>query len=500
MGRGRDPLRRPRPEGSGPHLPRARAPASRERPPGASSMGRRPHRVRRGAARGQGRGPRRRLVRGAPRGGGLRGEPRRFEAGGGGSPPRARAGPPGGRPHGLAGPRVGVPGPRGALRQKRAPRPRGRHVHEGAGCPRCRRGVGGRRGRLGGAGPAPAGDPRRRPLEGGPRGGRPLLRPRRNEGEGGPTARAPRAKTGLNDSGRKAAAPSFTSLHPTFQMSRTPLDTRFTMALATIDLQQLWKSYDGQPALQGLFLQAYPGEIVGLIGPNGAGKTTSLKILVGLLRPDYGLVRVKGHDVLADPVGYKAELGYMPEAPTLPEYLTPTEFLGYVGRIRNLPRNRIAERTSELLRSLDLAPKADETIASLSKGMKAKVAFAAAILHEPSILVLDEPLIGIDPAGQHLLKERLVAMARAGATVLVSTHQLDTAERLCSRVAIVSHGRNVATGDLAALRAQAHTGAEGTRPPPLDSSPLHWRGSWRLGSCTPSARASRHTRPSSISS
>jgi len=120
------------------------------------------------------------------------------------------------------------------------------------------------------------------------------------------------------------------------------------MALATIDLQQLWKSYDGQPALQGLFLQAYPGEIVGLIGPNGAGKTTSLKILVGLLRPDYGLVRVKGHDVLADPVGYKAELGYMPEAPTLPEYLTPTEFLGYVGRIRNLPRNRIAERTSEL--------------------------------------------------------------------------------------------------------------------------------------------------------
>ena len=234
------------------------------------------------------------------------------------------------------------------------------------------------------------------------------------------------------------------------------------MALATIDLQQLWKSYDGQPALQGLFLQAYPGEIVGLIGPNGAGKTTSLKILVGLLRPDYGLVRVKGHDVLADPVGYKAELGYMPEAPTLPEYLTPTEFLGYVGRIRNLPRNRIAERTSELLRSLDLAPKADETIASLSKGMKAKVAFAAAILHEPSILVLDEPLIGIDPAGQHLLKERLAAMAHAGATVLVSTHQLDTAERLCSRVAIVSHGRNVATGDLAALRAQAHTGAEGS--------------------------------------
>ena len=230
----------------------------------------------------------------------------------------------------------------------------------------------------------------------------------------------------------------------------------------TIDLQQLWKSYDGQVALQGLTLQAWSGEIVGLIGPNGAGKTTTLKILVGLLRPDYGVVRVSGRDVLADPVAYKADIGYMPEAPTLPEYLTPSEFLGYVGRIRNMPRDRIAARTSELLRTLDLAGKADQTIASLSKGMKAKIAFAAAILHEPRILILDEPLIGIDPAGQHLLKERLTTMARAGGTVLVSTHQLDTAERLCRRVAIVNHGKNVATGDLAALRTQAHTGEQGS--------------------------------------
>jgi ABC-2 type transport system ATP-binding protein len=108
----------------------------------------------------------------------------------------------------------------------------------------------------------------------------------------------------------------------------------------------------------------------------------------------------------------------------------------------------------------DLAPKADETIASLSKGMKAKLAFAAAIIHEPSILILDEPLIGIDPAGQHLLKERLMAMARDGGTVLVSTHQLDTAERLCSRVAIVNHGRNIATGDLASLRQAAPAGGQ----------------------------------------
>src|SRR5437660_11639066 len=229
------------------------------------------------------------------------------------------------------------------------------------------------------------------------------------------------------------------------------------MALA-IDVQQLWKSYDGKPALQGLSLDAREGEIFGLIGPNGAGKTTTLKILVGLLRPDIGVVRVKGNDVLADPVSYKADIGYMPEAPTLPEYLTPGEFLGYVGRIRNLPRDRIASRTNELLAMLDLTGKADDTIASLSKGMKAKLAFAAAIIHEPSILILDEPLIGIDPAGQHLLKERLMGIARAGGTVLVSTHQLDTAERLCDRVAIVNHGRNVATGSLESLRASVDTG------------------------------------------
>src|SRR2546425_1419689 len=241
---------------------------------------------------------------------------------------------------------------------------------------------------------------------------------------------------------------------PTIEVGRMVVSAD-RMAL-TIELQQLWKSYDGKPALQGLFFDARPGEIVGLIGPNGAGKTTTLKILVGLLRPDYGVVRVNGHDVLADPVAYKADIGYMPEAPTLPEYLTPAEFLGYVGRIRDLPKERIAARTSELLAFLDLAPKADETIASLSKGMKAKIAFAAAILHEPRTLILDEPLIGIDPAGQHRLKDRLMSIARAGGTVLVSTHQLDTAERLCKRVAIIHHRPNVATGHLAALRAQAH--------------------------------------------
>ena len=231
---------------------------------------------------------------------------------------------------------------------------------------------------------------------------------------------------------------------------------------STVEIQQLWKAYDGTVALQGLSLDAQPGEIVGLIGPNGAGKTTTIKILVGLLRPDAGIVRVLGKDILEDPVGYKAGLGYMPENPVLPDYLTPMEFLGYVGRVRGLSGDGLTSRTEELLRDFNLLAKADDTIATLSKGMKAKLAFAAATVHRPTLLILDEPLIGIDPAGQHLLKERLAASARAGGTVLVSTHQLDTAERLCTRVAIIHDGRNVATGDLAFLRRTAQTGSDGS--------------------------------------
>ena len=244
-------------------------------------------------------------------------------------------------------------------------------------------------------------------------------------------------------------------------MSQTYV-TRYDGEEPVLNIQNLWKSYDGVQALQGLFLASYPGEIFGLIGPNGAGKTTTIRILVGLLHPDAGEVHMFGRDILRDPVSYKASLGYMPEAPTLPEYLTAAEFLGYVARIRNVPRNEIGPRTDALLRTYDLASKADETVASLSKGMKAKLAFAAATVHRPTFLVLDEPLIGIDPAGQHQIKEQLVEMARAGNTVLVSTHQLDTAERLCSRVAIINRGRNLATGDLAGLRSQAHAGEHQT--------------------------------------
>ena len=229
----------------------------------------------------------------------------------------------------------------------------------------------------------------------------------------------------------------------------------------TVQIDRIFKSYDGTvQALNGLSLTMFDNEILGLIGPNGAGKTTSIKILVGLLKADAGKVTVLGQDIEGDPISYKAQIGYMPEAPSLPDYLTTSEFLGYVARIRNVPKDQIEGKVQTFLKDLDMGVKSNELISTLSKGMRAKLAFAAATIHDPKLLILDEPLIGIDPAGQHLLKDRLTAIAHRGGSVLVSTHQLDTAERLCTKVAIIHHGRNVATGDLAGLRQQAHAGAE----------------------------------------
>ncbi|MBN1677101.1 MAG: ABC transporter ATP-binding protein [Candidatus Thermoplasmatota archaeon] len=235
------------------------------------------------------------------------------------------------------------------------------------------------------------------------------------------------------------------------------------MASLAVQAENLVKIYEeGTRALDGFSLSAFEGEMLGLIGPNGAGKTTTIKILVGLLMQDAGKVTIMGYNTLADSIGYKKYIGYMPEAPALPEYLTTVEFLGYVGRIRGIEKDALAKRVEELLRQLELVPKANDTVATLSKGMRAKLAFAAATIHRPKVLILDEPLLGIDPAGQRLLKDQLAGMARSGCCILVSTHQLDTAERLCTRVSIINRGRNVATGDLAALRSQAHAGEHQT--------------------------------------
>jgi len=224
----------------------------------------------------------------------------------------------------------------------------------------------------------------------------------------------------------------------------------------------LSKRYDTVWAVQGLDLRVPSGEIVGLIGPNGAGKTTTLKSIVGLLQADGGRILVDGHELARDPLPYKATIGYMPESFSLPEYLSGQEFLEYIARLHDLPEPEADARIQEGLARMDLTGRRHDLIQAYSHGMRQKVAFLAATLHEPHLLLLDEPLVAIDPAGQVRLKESVRGLAARGAGILVSTHMLDTAERLCDHIAILHHGRTLAQGTLAELRGVAHARTDST--------------------------------------
>lgn len=229
-----------------------------------------------------------------------------------------------------------------------------------------------------------------------------------------------------------------------------------------VELIDVWKSYNGIQALRGLNLEVRKGEIFGLLGPNGAGKTTTLKIIVGLLRVDKGVVKVYGVDIFKEPYEYKRLIGYVPESVSLPDYLTVEEFLIYSGKIRDVSAKHIRERIDHLIDLFELEDKRRSLIVSLSKGMRQKVAIASALIHDPDLLILDEPFIGIDPMGQHLLKELFNERVKDGKTVFISTHMLDTAERLCDRVAIIYRGQNVASGDLKILKQLSRTGENAT--------------------------------------
>ena len=249
----------------------------------------------------------------------------------------------------------------------------------------------------------------------------------------------------------------------------------------------LRKKYGQTWAVQDLHLRVRSGEIVGLIGPNGAGKTTTLKAIVGLLAHDAGTILVNGLELQQDPLKYKGSFGYMPETFSLPEYLSADEFLEYVARLHDLPLPTAQERIRDGLARFDLSDRRRDLIQAYSKGMRQKVAFLAATLHEPRLLLLDEPLIGIDPAGQVRLKEFVRGLAAKGSGVLVSTHMLDTAERLCDHIAILNRGRTLAQGTLADLRGIAHAKTDSTleevflqlteeaRMPPPPEPPRHRR-------------------------
>ncbi len=219
--------------------------------------------------------------------------------------------------------------------------------------------------------------------------------------------------------------------------------------LHTVDLS---RSYGRVLAVDRLSLEVRPGEILGFLGPNGAGKTTTLKLCSGLLRPDAGEVRVAGRSLASEPLAARARLGLVPDRPFLYEQLSAREHLAFCASLYRVPQGEAESRAARLLEALDLARTADDLIESYSLGMRQKVSIAAALLHDPPLLLLDEPLSGLDPRGARALKDLLRERAARGLGVLVSTHLLEVAERLCDRVAILKAGRLLAQGTLAELR------------------------------------------------
>ncbi len=221
-----------------------------------------------------------------------------------------------------------------------------------------------------------------------------------------------------------------------------------------IEAQHLVKRYGDKVAVDDVSFNVFAGEIFGFLGPNGAGKSTTIRMIVGLLQPTSGQVKVSGYDVQAQPVQAKAVTGYAPDEPNLYAKLTARELLRFVGDLYDLDRAQVGRRIDELLRLFDLADAGDDQIDSYSHGMQQKTALAAALMHAPKVLVLDEPTVGLDPKSARLIKDILRQMAERGSAVFLSTHILEIAERMCDRIGIIHQGRLVAVGTMNELRAR----------------------------------------------
>jgi ABC-2 type transport system ATP-binding protein len=208
----------------------------------------------------------------------------------------------------------------------------------------------------------------------------------------------------------------------------------------------------GRPAVDGLDLTVGRGEFYALLGPNGAGKTTTLRMVAGLVAPDAGRIEVLGIDLAADPAAAKRRIAYLPDEPLLYGKLKPVEYLEFVAGLWGIDGKVAAPRARELLAWLDLEQHAHELTEGFSRGMKQKLALAGALIHAPELLILDEPLTGLDAGAARQVKDLLLAHVAGGGTVILTTHILEVAERLAQRIGIIQHGRLIAEGTLDELR------------------------------------------------
>lgn len=250
--------------------------------------------------------------------------------------------------------------------------------------------------------------------------------------------------------------PAFRGRSYAVLLETSPL--RVQPALTMLQVHQLVKQYKQFRAVDELTFTINPGEIVCLLGPNGAGKTTALRCIAGILRPTNGAVLINGHDVVSDQARAKAGLAFVPEVPSLYELLTVDEHMKFVAMCFDT-LDVYERKGAELLERYDLTDKKDALVATLSKGMRQKLSVACALVHNANVLLFDEPLIGIDPEGARELKEEIRRARDAGAAILISTHLLDSVEKLCDRVMIVQRGRLRAEGTLEQLR--QYSGMEG---------------------------------------
>ncbi|MFG2226912.1 ABC transporter ATP-binding protein [Streptomyces sp. NPDC048644] len=247
------------------------------------------------------------------------------------------------------------------------------------------------------------------------------------------------------DGGRAGAAPSGAA-------GRTGGGTT---APPAVRIQGLTKRFGTQVAVAGIDLTLPAGRFIGLVGPNGAGKTTTLSMVTGLLRPDSGQVEIGGHDVWQDPVAVKSRIGVLPEGLRLFERLSGRELLGYIGRLRGLPGDEVDKRAAQLLDVLDLSGSQNKLVVDYSTGMRKKIGLAAALLHNPEILFLDEPFEGVDPVSAQTIRGVLERYTSSGATVIFSSHVMELVESLCDWVAVIAAGRIRAQGTLAEVRGEA---------------------------------------------